>query len=331
MPDEPTETGEPDDPDATTPLGERPVTDGIAPAGTTPPTMPMGGVPQTTPPTLVAAAGGHAAELAVGTAFGPYHIDAVLGQGGMGVVYRAVDRRLDRTVALKVMRPELAADPGFKERFLREAKTAASILHPNVVTLFAAGEEGTCLYMAFEFVAGGDVDARIKQHGTLPVAAALRILAECAQGLEAIHEAGLVHRDIKPHNIFLDDKGRAKLGDLGLARQAAGDDRLTVTGIGLGTPAYMSPEQALGQADVDVRSDIHALGATLYAMLGGAAPFSGNSPFAVTNAVINGERPSVRERNPAVGPAVEAVLLRAMAKDRAERYCAAQAKIGLSV
>ena len=259
-------------------------------------------------------------ELLPGAVFAGYRIQAKLGQGGMGVVFRAVDTTLERPVALKLMRPELAADQDFAARFLREARTAAQVMHPHVIVIHQAGTHAGALFMAFEFVAGGDLAGRIRRDGPMPLGAALRMLAQCADGLQAIHEAGMVHRDIKPQNIFLDDHGRAKLGDLGLARHADGDDRMTMTGVGMGTPAFMSPEQAEGAADLDIRSDIHALGATLYMMLTGKAPFSGTTPYAITHQIIAGERPNVRDLRPDVPVAVHDVVAQAMARERSKRY-----------
>ncbi|MFW5829239.1 MAG: protein kinase domain-containing protein, partial [Planctomycetota bacterium] len=251
---------------------------------------------------------------------GAYRIERELGAGGMGIVYGATHVQLARQVALKVMRPDIAHRPDFAERFLREAQAAARIQHVNVVTIHDAGQVDGVLYMAFEFVGGGDLAELIKRRGALPPAEALSIIIACADGLQAIHEAGLVHRDIKPQNIFLDQRGVPKLGDLGLARSAAGDDRMTMTGVGIGTPAYMSPEQAEGLPDIDIRSDIHALGATLYTLLTGRAPFSGATPFTVTKQVMDGDRPRLRAHRPEISASLEAVVLQAMAVDRNERY-----------
>ena len=266
-------------------------------------------------------------QLGPGSTFANYLIERKLGEGGMGMVYSAREQPIDRIIALKVMRPELANDPGFKDRFLREAKTAGSVLHPNVVTLFTAGEQDGCLYMTFEFVPGGDLSDRLREHGPLPVPEALRIIRACADGLEAIAEAGLVHRDIKPQNILLDKNGRAKLGDLGLARKSNADDRLTATGVGMGTPAYMSPEQALGEPDIDIRSDIHALGGTLYTLLTNKMPFEGASPFAISNMVINGPRPDPSTIFPAIDARVGQLVRRMMDVDRDKRFVNASALI----
>ena len=273
--------------------------------------------PGTTSATSIAAA---FPRLESGTRFGMYRILGELGAGGMGQVYQAVQGTLERVIALKVMRPELAADPQFSERFLREARAAASVCHQNVVVIFDAGDCDGRLYMAFQFVEGGDLDAVLTRRQNLPVAESLLLIAGCCAGLQAIHEAGLVHRDIKPHNIFLDAQGRPKLGDFGLARQAHGADRMTMTGVGMGTPAYMAPEQAQGLADIDIRADIHALGGTLYTLLTGKPPFSGLTPWMVVNAVCNEPAPDPRALVPELPEAVAAIVLKCLAKRRDERY-----------
>lgn len=259
-------------------------------------------------------------ELAPGTRFGQYRILGLLGEGGMGQVYQAVQGTLERLVALKVMRPELANDPQFSERFLREARAAASVCHHHLVIIFDAGSQDGRLYMAFQFVAGGDLDAELSRRSRYPAAEALALIAGCCEGLQAIHEAGLVHRDIKPHNIFLDAKGRPKLGDFGLARQAQGADRMTMTGVGMGTPAFMAPEQAQGLADIDIRADVHALGGTLYTMLTGKPPFTGLTPWMVVNAVCNEPAPDPRALVPTLPEPVAAITLRCLAKRREDRY-----------
>jgi hypothetical protein len=174
--------------------------------------------------------------------------------------------------------------------------------------------------MAFQYVEGGDLDHFVGKNGPLTPLAALDILIACCDGLEAIHEAGLLHRDIKPHNIFLDHKGRPKVGDFGLARRAITDERLTVTGLGMGTPAYMAPEQAVGRADIDARVDIHALGGTFFHLLTGKAPFTGETAWMVANAVCNEPAPDPRRLCPGLPDAVAALVVTAMAKNPAERY-----------
>lgn len=276
--------------------------------------------PVTAMPSLAAKTPATAVALAPGTSFGAYRIEGRLGEGGMGVVYRAVHTTLGRPVALKVMRAEFASDREFAERFLREARTAAAISHPNVVAIHDAGELDGRLFMAFELVAGGDLASLLDRRGAaLPWNEALRLIDHCAAGIEALAKAGLVHRDLKPTNVFLAEDGRAKLGDFGLARSATGDDRMTNTGVGMGTPSYMSPEQAHGLGDIDQRSDLHALGGTLFTLLTRKPPYEGATAWVVVNKVCNDPPPDPRELNPAVPAGVAALVQTLMAKERAER------------
>ena len=250
-----------------------------------------------------------------------FQIVAKLGQGGMGAVYRATQLSIGREVALKVMAPDVAKNKGFVERFLREGMAMGAINHPNVVTCYDAGQDGKILYMALELMTGGDADQLARaQGGILPPVRACAILRDCAAGLSAIHRAGLIHRDIKPANIFLGEDGTAKLADLGLARQEDGDDKMTRTGTAMGTPAFMSPEQAEGAEDLDIRSDIYALGATLFALVTGEAPFTGQSAYAVVAKVINDPVPDPRSLNPNVPDPIAQVIRTAMAKDRRKRF-----------
>ncbi len=250
-----------------------------------------------------------------------FQIVSKLGQGGMGAVYRATQLSIGREVALKVMAPDVAKNKGFVERFLREGMAMGAINHPNVVTCYDAGQDGKILYMALELMTGGDADQLARAHGgLLPPVRACAIVRDCAAGLSAIHRAGLIHRDIKPANIFLGEDGTAKLADLGLARQEDGDDKMTRTGTAMGTPAFMSPEQAEGVEDLDIRSDIYALGATLFALVTGEAPFTGQSAYAVVAKVINDPVPDPRSLNPNVPDPLAQVMRTAMHKDRRKRY-----------
>jgi formylglycine-generating enzyme required for sulfatase activity len=249
-----------------------------------------------------------------------YRLGRQLGAGGMGLVFEAVHERLKRTVALKLLKPEAAGRKEFTERFLRESKAMAAVQHPNVVSIFDAGEQDGYLYMALEFVPGGDLSRLVQRRGPLEWRQAVEIMLGCARGLAAIHAAGLVHRDIKPQNIFLDRDLRPKIGDLGLARSADGADRMTMTGAAWGTPAYMSPEQVRGVADVDLRTDVYALGSTLFTILTGTEPFSGATAYIVTHKVLTEAPPDPRAHNHLVPPAIAAITMKAMAKDREERY-----------
>jgi formylglycine-generating enzyme required for sulfatase activity/tRNA A-37 threonylcarbamoyl transferase component Bud32 len=257
---------------------------------------------------------------------GGYRIVEEIGRGGMGVVYRAVQLSVGREVALKVMRASSAAGASsldgddYAERFVHEARTAASVNHPQVVTLFDAGRDGDDLYLVMELVVGGDA-AHLRQNhgGKLPLQLAVSIVRDAAKGLAAIHRVGLVHRDIKPSNIFISEDGGAKLADLGLSRRADDDAHLTITGAILGTPAYMSPEQAEG-LPIDIRSDIYALGATLYALVTGQDPYGGATAMAVAAKAIAGPFPDARLAVPGVEQGVVGIINRCTAHDRDQRF-----------
>ncbi len=256
---------------------------------------------------------------------GGYRIRSKLGAGGMGSVYRATQLSMGREVALKVLHPHIARDRSFSERFTREARVAGLINHPNVVTCFDAGSDQSMLYMALELISGGDAAQLSKRkNGRLSEAEVLTIGIDCARGLEAIEDAGLIHRDIKPANIFLTSDplrgGRAKLGDLGLARPRAGDERMTISGSPIGTPAFMSPEQARGVRDLDIRSDVYSLGAALFDLASGAPPFSGGSIYAIVSQVITSPTPDPREHRPEVSASLAEVIKRAMTRSRDDRY-----------
>ena len=241
-----------------------------------------------------------------------------LGAGGMGDVYLAEQVQLHRQVALKILKP--GADEGFAKRFLREATTMAAVTHPNVVAIHDAGEADGFLYMALELVLGGDLNRLLKTRGRLEEREVLRLIVGCCKGLEAIEAAGLIHRDIKPANIFLTRDGQPKIGDLGLARHADGDDRMTLTGHSWGTPAYMSPEQVRGESDIDIRSDLYALGATMFCLLTGHPPFQGGTSYVITNAVLTAPAPDVRQFNRTVSAATAAIIRTALIKDRRLRH-----------
>ena len=250
-----------------------------------------------------------------------FEIVRKLGQGGMATVYLARQLSLGREVALKLMSPQIAASPDAAERFLREARVAAVVNHPNIVSVIDVGRADGQLFMALELVTGGDAAQLAERfNGVLPEARALEILCDCAAGLAALSEARLVHRDLKPANIFLTKDGIAKLGDLGLARSERNEDRLTITGMLVGTPAFMSPEQASGASDLDIRSDIYSLGATLYALTTGEPPFTGNGPLAVVAKALTEAVVDPRVRQPALTAASAELMLHALAKRPEERF-----------
>jgi Protein kinase domain/Sulfatase-modifying factor enzyme 1 len=252
--------------------------------------------------------------------FAGYRRVRQLGIGGMGEVHLAHHQRLNRHVALKLLRPNVSDDQDFNARFLREAKAMAAVNHVNVVAIHDAGEVDGFLFMAIEYVEGTDVGKLLKTRGVLDEATALTIMIGCCRGLEAIHAAGLVHRDIKPANIFLDRQGEPKIGDLGLARHADGDDRMTMTGSAWGTPAYMPPEQLRGVADIDIRCDLYALGATLFTLLTGSEPFTGQTAFVITTRILTEAAPDPRTLNRTVSPALAAIIRACLEKDRDKRY-----------
>jgi serine/threonine-protein kinase len=253
-----------------------------------------------------------------------YSIERPLGRGGMATVYLARDLRDDRLVALKVLHPELAASLG-GERFLREIRLAARLRHPHVLGLHESGEAGGLLYYVMPYVRGETVRARLDRERHLPVDDALRIAAEVASALAHAHAEGVVHRDVKPENVLLAD-GRAVVADFGIARAitSAGTERLTETGIALGTPQYMSPEQG-SCGDVLPTSDVYALGCVLYEMLVGEPPFSGPNAMAVIAKHAMAEVPAMRVVRPAVTPEVERLVRRALAKSPADRWPSARA------
>jgi serine/threonine protein kinase len=249
----------------------------------------------------------------VGT-LGPYRVLKELGKGGMGAVYLAIDTRLEREIALKVMLPAFAADSGAKERFLREAKAVAKVSHDNVVTVFEADERDGVPYIAMQFLRGYPLDDYLKKKGSPSIAHCVRIAREAALGLAAAHKRGLVHRDIKPANLWLEaPNGRVKVLDFGLAKPISSNTKLTETGAVVGTPAYMSPEQASGQK-VDHRTDIFSLGTLLYRLLTGRTPFTGDHILAVLTALAVEEPTPVRELKPSVPPALAELVHQMLAK-----------------
>ena len=212
-----------------------------------------------------------------------YELDRELGRGGMGIVYRAKDRRLKRMVAIKVLPPELGFRGEIKSRFLREAETAAQLSHPDIVPIYSVDEREGLVFFVMACVDGDTLAKRLVERGPLPVDDARRILREVADALAYAHARGVIHRDIKPDNILLGEDGRAMVTDFGIARaiQEGADSRLTATGVAIGMPAYMSPEQAAGDREIDGRSDLYSLGIVGYQMLAGQLPFLASSTAAM--------------------------------------------------
>lgn len=250
-----------------------------------------------------------------------YEIVRRLGSGGMGAVYLANDRALERFVAIKVLRPDLAAAPESRERFRREARVAAQLSHPGILPLHTFGEVGGIWYFVMGYVRGETLADRLRHHGPLPATEARRILTELADAVDCAHRHGVVHRDIKPSNILLDaGTGRAILADFGISKMDGAGDSLTATGVVVGTPHYMSPEQSLGAADVDERSDLYALGVVGYAMLSGREPFAGTAAEALTPRKLSDAAPSLQSIAPVVPEALSRIVMRCLERDRTLRW-----------
>ncbi len=254
-----------------------------------------------------------------------YQIERVLGEGGMATVYLAEDLKHHRKVAVKVMRPELAATLG-AERFLREVEIAARMNHQNILPVFDSGAIDGILYYVMPVVEGESLPARIAREKQLPVGEALQITREVAEALAYAHKRGIIHRDIKPANILIHE-GHALVSDFGIARATENASALTGTGLAIGTPAYMSPEQASGDSNLDGRTDIYALGCVLYEMLAGEPPFTGPTAQAIiTRSITEEPRPLTRTRA-AIPAAVDSAVLTALAKAPADRYATAGAMV----
>jgi eukaryotic-like serine/threonine-protein kinase len=249
---------------------------------------------------------------------GRFRLDEQVGSGGMSTVYRAFDETLQRTVAIKLMHRSLSGDPQQLERFRREARAAARLSHPHVVTVIDAGEDDGHPYIVFEFVDGETLKGRIKRLGRLPVVEAVAYAIEIGRALGAAHAERLVHRDVKPQNVLIDPDGRAKVTDFGIARSLE-DGGLTATGRVLGTTDYVSPEQALGE-DVTTESDIYSLGVVLYEMLTGDLPFKAESQVGVAMKHVQDPMPDVQLRRPEVSATLAAVIERATLKQVENRY-----------
>jgi DNA-binding beta-propeller fold protein YncE len=260
--------------------------------------------------------------LSRGVIFANHRIEEELGRGGMGVVYRARELALDRERALKVVADDLASDGRFSERFRREARLAASVEHPNVVTVHQAGEEGGRPFISMSLVPGPDLGALVDATGPLEPARASAMVTQIAAGLEAAHARGLVHRDVKPSNVLIAEAAgeeRAVVTDFGLSRLVDDDHGLTQTGDFLGSTDYVAPEQIEGNP-VDARADVYALGALAFFLLTGKAPFAGRSEAAKLVAHVNAERPKPSETGAACSPAMDDAVAHAMAVDPGRRF-----------
>jgi len=257
-----------------------------------------------------------------------YDIERVLGRGGMAVVWLARDRKLKRPVAIKVLDPSVSARIG-AERFVREVRITAPLQHPNILPLLDSGTVDGIVYSVMPFVEGESLRDRLDHESPLPVEEALLFAREIAEALDYAHQRGIVHRDVKPENILISN-GAAVIADFGIARATSlpGDPNLTSAGVPLGTPAYMSPEQASGRAEVDGRSDVYALGCTLYEMLAGHLPFTGTTEDVIRRHRED-EPPSLLEARPELAPHVAELVMRALAKRPEERFTSAEMALEL--
>ncbi|HEX4109173.1 MAG TPA: Stk1 family PASTA domain-containing Ser/Thr kinase [Solirubrobacteraceae bacterium] len=255
---------------------------------------------------------------------GRYEIVSRLGSGGMADVYCARDTQLGRNVALKLLHPHFAEDQEFVERFRREASSAAGLSHPNVVSIFDRGEWNDTYYIAMEYIEGRTLKSVIAERGALDPASAVEIVLQVLRAARFAHRRGVIHRDIKPHNVLLDEEGRAKVTDFGIARAGASD--MTQTGSIIGTVQYLSPEQAQGHA-VSAASDLYAIGIVLFELLTGHVPFDGESAVSIALQQVTADPVPPSSINPAVPAPLDAVVLHALAKDPAARYTDADAFI----
>jgi eukaryotic-like serine/threonine-protein kinase len=249
---------------------------------------------------------------------GRYELLELIGRGGMSSVWKAHDRLLDRTVAIKVLHEQFTQDDEYVERFRREARSVAQLSHPNIVTVIDRGEEGGRQYIVFEYIQGENLKEVIERTGPLPVRDALLLALQMARALGFAHDRGLIHRDVKPQNVLLNEDGQAKMTDFGIAR-SVDVEGVTITGTVLGTSEYIAPEQARGQR-VDALTDVYSLGVVLYELLTGGVPFQGENFVAVALRHVNEPAPSVLERRPDCPPRVGMAIERAMAKRPETRF-----------
>jgi serine/threonine protein kinase len=266
---------------------------------------------------------GYNCAVEIGSVIGGHRIERLVGRGGMGVVYAAVDIALDRPVALKLVAPGLAADPGFRRRFMTESKIAASIDHPNVVPIYAAGEDDGVLFLAMRFVAGDDLRTIVGRDGPLAPERAASVVSQVAAALDAAHSRGLVHRDVKPANVLVTGDDHCYLTDFGLVKDLAATTGATGTGGILGTLDYVAPERIQGGA-VGAWTDVYALGCVLFFALTGTVVFPLEAPESKLWAHVSEPPPPVSALCSSIPPALDAVVAQALAKDPADRYASAR-------
>lgn len=254
-----------------------------------------------------------------GKNLGNYKVIGKIGQGGMATVYKAHELSLNRVVALKVLSPQLSEDKAYIKRFQREAQAAARLNHPNIIQVYAIGEEQGIHYFAMEYIKGKSLAHIRKEEGVLTPENAIPVIRQVAEALAEAHKAGLVHRDIKPGNIMIDAAGRAKVADFGIAFVSYANTKLTRDGSIIGTPEYLSPEQCEGKT-VDQRSDIYSLGVTLYELLSGRTPYEADTPVSMLMKIVKGEFPPLQEVNPNVPDSLRIIVEKMMKKNVRERY-----------
>jgi len=250
---------------------------------------------------------------------GHYKIVSELGRGGMGVVYKAHEESLNRYVAIKMLGEHLEEDDEYVQRFVREAQSAAALSHPNIVQIYTISEDQGHHYFAMEYVQGTSVQRLIQTKGKLTPADAARLTLQAAAGLQDAHAQGVIHRDIKPANLMVTERGLIKIADFGLALMGGAANRLTATGMLMGTPGYLSPEQCLDQSP-DQRTDIYSLGVTFFEMVTGTMPFRADSPLALLKLIVEVEAPDIRELNPEVDDELRAIIARMLEKEREHRF-----------
>jgi serine/threonine-protein kinase len=248
-----------------------------------------------------------------------YQLDKELGEGGMAIVYQATDLMLERTIAVKILRKDFSSSPAFQERFKEEARAAANLTHPNIVTVHDFGLDKDQLFIVMEFVPGTDLKEIIRNTGALPVAQASRLFVQACAGIGYAHRAGLVHCDVKPHNMLITPDNRLKVTDFGIARALASVKHDEQSQAIWGSPAYFSPEQAAGRAPSPA-SDVYSLGVVLYETLTGELPFKTTSPQDLAYQHRNQEPPSPRDINPDISPALEEIVLKVLSKEASYRY-----------
>ncbi|MEK6610224.1 MAG: serine/threonine-protein kinase, partial [Gemmatimonadota bacterium] len=257
-----------------------------------------------------------------------YTIEGEIGRGGMGVVYRAKDERLKRSVAVKVLPPDLAYRSDIRARFMREAETSARLSHPNIVPIHAVGDANDLVYFIMGFVDGESLGLRLKRRGRLSVDEARRIMREAADALAAAHQQGVIHRDVKPDNILLEGtRGRVMVTDFGIAKALSSDGggTLTEAGVAIGTPAFMSPEQAAGEREIDGRSDLYSLGVVTYQMLTGELPFQATTVPGLLMKQITELPAPVERKRPETPKELSQTVMRCLEKDPEDRWPTADA------